>query len=49
MASNCGKAVITLLFEDAAYTESGSIVIACDRDQFRTLIESLLLILTCQE
>lgn len=36
-----GKAIITLIFQDGDYKESGDIIIACDKAEFKNLLESL--------
>ena len=35
-----GKAFISLLFQDGDYKESGNIIISCNKDEFKNLLES---------
>jgi Zn finger protein HypA/HybF involved in hydrogenase expression len=38
-----GKAIISLLFEDGDYNESGNIILMCDQAGFKALLESLII------
>ena len=40
MTDKGGKAFISLLFQDGDYKESGNIIISCDKNEFKNLLES---------
>lgn len=41
MTDKGGKAFISFLFKDGDYKESGNIIISCDKNEFKNLLESL--------
>jgi hypothetical protein len=40
MTDKGGKAFISLLFQEGDYKESGNIIIACNKNEFKNLLES---------
>lgn len=40
MTDQGGKAFISLLFQEGDYKESGNIIISCNKNEFKNLLES---------